>query len=294
MKNTLIVVLIIIVIGLGYWVLKDSKDVAQIDNSAATSTVIGTTDGNNIVKTIEVEIASPQIGAVVASPVAVEGKARGGWFFEANLPLKVLDAAGKVVGTGNAMATGEWMTNEPVPFKGSISYQVAKDQDGTLVIAKDNPSGMPKNDGEVRVPVKLVAGGSTATGEMTVKAYFSNKKFDPNATDCGKTYPVERKVAKTLEVAKTAMAELLKGPSVTETADKYYTSINSGVTVRSLSIDDGVAKIDLSSKISEGLGGSCKVSAVRSQIENTLKQFPTIKSVVISVNGGSPDEALQP
>ncbi|MEI6494811.1 MAG: GerMN domain-containing protein [bacterium] len=290
-KNISIGVLLVIVIILGVWVLQKPAATNLSNESPATSTVASTTS-NEVKLDNEVQISTPKAGAVVASPISVVGKARGGWFFEANLPLKVLDANGKVVGTGNAMATGEWMTSEFVPFKGEIKYQVAQDQEGVLVIAKDNPSGLPQNDKEVRLPVKLVAG--SVSGEMTVKVYFSSKKLDPNTIDCGKTYSVERKVAKTVEVAKAAMTELLKGPSTTETADKYFTSINSGVTVRSLKIENGVAKIDLSSKIEEGLGGSCKVNAVRSQIENTLKQFPTVKSVVISVNGGNPAEALQP
>jgi spore germination protein GerM len=41
------------------------------------------------------------------------------------------------------------------------------------------------------------------------------------------------------------------------------------------------------------VGGSCRVSGIRNQIIQTLKQFPTIKNVVISVEGNS-EEALQP
>jgi spore germination protein GerM len=41
------------------------------------------------------------------------------------------------------------------------------------------------------------------------------------------------------------------------------------------------------------MGGSCRVTAIRAQITQTLEQFSTIKNVIISVNG-SVDEALQP
>ena len=42
-----------------------------------------------------------------------------------------------------------------------------------------------------------------------------------------------------------------------------------------------------------GVAGSCRVLAIRAQIESTLKQFPSIKKVVISVNGRT-GEVLQP
>jgi len=41
------------------------------------------------------------------------------------------------------------------------------------------------------------------------------------------------------------------------------------------------------------MGGSCRVSAIRSQITQNLLQFPTIKNVIISVNGRTED-ILQP
>jgi len=41
------------------------------------------------------------------------------------------------------------------------------------------------------------------------------------------------------------------------------------------------------------VGGSCRVSAIRAQIIETLKQFSTVKNVVISINGRTED-ILQP
>jgi spore germination protein GerM len=40
-------------------------------------------------------------------------------------------------------------------------------------------------------------------------------------------------------------------------------------------------------------GGSCKISAIRAQIERTLMPFPGVESVVISVEGDVAG-ALQP
>lgn len=77
----------------------------------------------------------------------------------------------------------------------------------------------------------------------------------------------------------------------------YFTSINSGVKIQKLVIDPptggGVAKVDFDEQLEFQVGGSCRVSAIRAQITQTLKQFPTVKSVIISINGRTED-ILQP
>jgi len=85
----------------------------------------------------------------------------------------------------------------------------------------------------------------------------------------------------------------LKGPAETEKTQDFFTSINSGVKVRELIIENGVAKIDFNEQLEFQVGGSCRVSAIRAQITETLKQFPTVKSVIISIDGRSED-ILQP
>jgi len=45
--------------------------------------------------------------------------------------------------------------------------------------------------------------------------------------------------------------------------------------------------------LEEAVGGSCRVTAIRSQIEQTLKQFSTVQSVIISIDNRTED-ILQP
>jgi spore germination protein GerM len=66
-----------------------------------------------------------------------------------------------------------------------------------------------------------------------------------------------------------------------------------GVKVQSLSIEGGVARVDLSEELEEGVGGSCMVASITAQITETLKQFPTVDSVIISIDGRTED-ILQP
>jgi spore germination protein GerM len=79
-----------------------------------------------------------------------------------------------------------------------------------------------------------------------------------------------------------------------EQAEGFFTSINQGVKLQSLNIrEDGTAFVDFDEQLQAGVGGSCKVSAIRAQITETLKQFPTVKNVIISINGRTED-ILQP
>jgi len=127
---------------------------------------------------------------------------------------------------------------------------------------------------------------------MTIKAYFNNSNMDPEFS-CNKVFPVERSVLKTLAVARTALEELLKGPTEKEKSQGFFTSINPGVKIQALSINDGLAKVDFDPQLEFQVGGSCRVSAISAQITQTLKQFPTVNEVLISINGRTED-ILQP
>jgi hypothetical protein len=43
--------------------------------------------------------------------------------------------------------------------------------------------------------------------------------------------------------------------------------------------------VDFGSSFNRGVAGSCRVAAIKAQIETTLNNLPDIDSVVISVNG---------
>ena len=128
---------------------------------------------------------------------------------------------------------------------------------------------------------------------MTVKVFFGSSQLNPEVEDCRLVYPVERNILKTQAVARVALEELLKGPTSAEKAEDYFTSINSGVKIQNLTIENEIARVDFDEQLEFQVGGSCKVAAIRYQIYQTLEQFPTIKSVIISINGRVED-ILQP
>lgn len=128
---------------------------------------------------------------------------------------------------------------------------------------------------------------------MTVKVFFGNSIFDPEVLDCSKNFAVEKTIPKTVAVARAALEQLLAGPTNVEKAEGYFTSINPGVKIQSLIVANGVANVDFDEQLEFQVGGSCRVAAIASQIRETLKQFPTVRDVVISINGRTED-ILQP
>lgn len=97
----------------------------------------------------------PKAGSVVKSPLIITGKAKGFWFFEASFPVKIVDANGNVLGQHHAQATDEWMTVEFVPFTSSLTFKNSPTDTGFLILQRDNPSGLPQYDQEIRFPVKF-------------------------------------------------------------------------------------------------------------------------------------------
>lgn len=93
--------------------------------------------------------------AVIKSPMEITGEARGSWYFEASFPIKIYDANGKLLGTAIARAESDWMTEDFVPFKTTLTFSTPTTTTGQLVFRKDNPSGLTENDAEFTIPVKF-------------------------------------------------------------------------------------------------------------------------------------------
>ncbi|MDP2709194.1 MAG: GerMN domain-containing protein [bacterium] len=235
----------------------------------------------------EIYVTSPQPGQTVTSPLTVEGRARGGWYFEASFPIELVSDAGERLGISFVQAQSDWMTPDFVPFLGELHYQAEATTTGKLILRKDNPSGLPKFDDSFEVPVVI-----TPSQTIIVKAFFSNNNLDPEIS-CNKVFEVERRVPKTVAVARAALEQLLAGPTEQEAAQGFFTSVNPGVTIQELTIADGTAKVDFDEALERSVGGSCRVAAIHAQITETLKQFATVDNVIISVNGRTED-ILQP
>lgn len=111
--------------------------------------------GTTIEKQNLIRLSSPRPNETVSSPLAVVGEARGTWFFEASFPIGLLDANGKELVTATATAQGDWMTENFVPFTATLTFPVPETRTGTLVLKKENASGLPEHDDELRIPISF-------------------------------------------------------------------------------------------------------------------------------------------
>jgi len=101
-------------------------------------------------------VDAPLPGARIASPLMVKGKARGAWFFEGDFPVVLLDAQGNRIAESYATAKGEWMTESFVNFEGIIHFRASfSGTGGTLLLKKDNPTGLPRFDDAVEIPINF-------------------------------------------------------------------------------------------------------------------------------------------
>ncbi len=103
----------------------------------------------------DIKVTSPSCGAKVTSPLKVSGEAKGTWFFEASFPIRVEDSNGQKLGDGFVSAKGEWMTESFVPFDGKVEFVESITKTGYLVLMADNPSGLPANAKEYKIPIKF-------------------------------------------------------------------------------------------------------------------------------------------
>lgn len=106
-------------------------------------------------KSVSVKVYSPHGDEKIVSPLAVIGEVPGSWSFEANFPIKLLNGNGKVVAQTSAQILGNWMTDKLVPFSAKLSWTTQETGTGTLVLVKDNPSGIASNNDTVSIPVKF-------------------------------------------------------------------------------------------------------------------------------------------
>ena len=146
--------------------------------------------GNELEKTDLIRIDTPRPNQTISSPLTITGEARGNWFFEASFPVVLTDWDGKIIAQGIAQAKGEWMTTDFVPFEATLTFAVdtnAYSDKGSLILRKDNPSGLPQYDDALEIPVVLAP--STGTGGVGFAEYLSGIR---GTVVLGPTCPVMR------------------------------------------------------------------------------------------------------
>lgn len=239
--------------------------------------------GNEFEKAGLIRISTPRPNQTISSPLTIAGEAHGTWYFEASFPVKLYDANNKLLAQVPAQAQGDWMTTEYVPFVAALTFSVPETATGTLVLEKDNPSGLPEHADQLEVPV-IFASSSVAVGTR-IKLYYYNPALDqgPGGAQCSKNglVAVDRVIPKTTTPLTETVRLLLQGElSSSERAQGLTTEFPlSDVTLTSATIRNRVATLTFNDPQNKTSGGSCRVAVLWAQIEATAKQFSTVNTV---------------
>lgn len=141
-----------------------------LDGGGETGEAPGETTGPQAVTNPMVSVDRPEPGDTVSSPLEVTGEARGPWYFEGDFPVVLTDWDGRILAEAPASAENEWMTEDFVPFRATLTFESPYgpgDPDfmsrGTLILRKDNPSGRPELDAAVEIPVRFGPAGEPPT-----------------------------------------------------------------------------------------------------------------------------------
>lgn len=268
-----------------------------IDESEGPNPTDGTNDATRYAQKCGLKVMFPTIGTTVSFPLPVKGIVDNrnynsigcawgvfeGQAGDATLYANVKNTGWKKVGQwkqgGQAydsqplMLNGDWMTIGPIPFDllVNIDPKFANMPKGTplkIVFEEDDPSGKGQRD-MLELPF-VYSGEAVPTMTITLQAPVWS-----DSDNCNATQPVQKTVLKTTAVADASMRALIDG---------YFTALQG--TYNGVVIKDGVAIVDFDKKALSTLNSAiCMQASVKTPIEKTLKQFPTIKSVKYSIDG---------
>ena len=118
------------------------------------------------------------------------------------------------------------------------------------------------------------------TRSIPIRVYFAKGE---KLTVLGRTSPSGA-------VAAEAMRALLLGPTSAEKAAGIHTQIPAGTALRSVSVANGTATVDLTKQFESG-GGTLSMTLRIAQVVTTLTQFPTVKRVTFRIEG-APVESI--
>ncbi|MFH0834237.1 MAG: Gmad2 immunoglobulin-like domain-containing protein [Patescibacteria group bacterium] len=104
-----------------------------------------------------IRLDSPLAESTISSPLVIKGAARGNWFFEGSFPVVLTDWDGLIIAQGLATAEGDWMTTDWVDFSAQLEFPQPStvSNRGSLILKKDNQSGLPENDNALEITVLL-------------------------------------------------------------------------------------------------------------------------------------------
>lgn len=264
---------------------------------------------------VEVYDFSPKDGSVLASavvPITLGGFAGGGYFevpqpqASVTLPLHILARTGIPGQDVNVVLS--WVDGTKI----LQSIKVLQGIDGRgLVMTTLDRNGVNEYPHTQQALVEIIDANGHTLAQQQITLMGPN---DPNAMITNVFWVLDESVQvqsvlipRTLGIGRASLEALLWGPAPNNSAG-YSSAIPSpaevlsypgrtaswgeSVTLKSLSIIEGIAHADFSEELLAHPGGAMRVTLIREQIAKTLQQFSTVNGVSITVDGR--DGQLEP
>ena len=130
---------------------------------------------------------------------------------------------------------------------------------------------------------------SAAAQTTTLRVYFNNAQRAGSDDDCAIVFERTRQLPRTQAVATAALQQLFAGPTAAERAagDRSPFSAATAGLLKRVHIEHGTAYVDLHDLRAQlpGVSSSCGAAEFGLQIERTLRQFPTVRRVILAIDG---------
>ncbi|HEV7810294.1 MAG TPA: Gmad2 immunoglobulin-like domain-containing protein [Candidatus Limnocylindrales bacterium] len=153
--------------------------------------------------------------------------------------------------------------------------------DDTSAAPTDEPSAPAGSS----TPTASPSGAPTGTSVVRAYLWLGGKPGSAGLV------AVLRQVAGTKAVATAAITALLAGPTSGEKGRSIISQVPDGTQLLGLTIDAGLATIDLSSEFAAGGAGDAYQTRL-AQVVYTLTQFPSVKAVAIRIEGAGDSNTL--
>ncbi|MFW0871394.1 MAG: Gmad2 immunoglobulin-like domain-containing protein [Patescibacteria group bacterium] len=281
MKKIILIISTLALIAFAIWYIA-SLDSALPNNG----------DDTNGDKSDLIRVDTPQANDLIISPLTIGGEARGYWYFEADFPVRIVDAHGNTLGIHYASALGDWMTEDFVPFESELSFSTPSTDTGTLILERSNPSGLAEHTDELRIPIRF----DTSITERMVKLYYYNQELDTDETGnilCSRDglVAVERMIPTTQTPIQDAIKLLLEGNLTAEEQEEGISTEYplEGFALKGANLVDGTLSLEFDDPNGTTVGGSCRTGILWAQIDETAKQFEEVQNVEFI-----PEDLFQP
>jgi len=131
----------------------DSVDVLK--NKPIAPTVKPVANVNVLGNKSDLVSFSIPVGSTVSGTQIATGTVQGGYFFEGNIIVRILDGSKTVLRNTYGTATTSWMTAGPVSFTTNLDFTGLTTGPGYIELYNDNTSGLPENDKFILIPVVI-------------------------------------------------------------------------------------------------------------------------------------------